>query len=331
MQRTALAKATSSSTSCSSTSFESRGRSWLAALLSAIPLAAALTIVPEIAHAEVVHVVGKGQTLGRIAKRYRVTVDAIRDANNLKPGERIHPGLSLTIPEKGKEGGAKKDKSKPEKSADRTKKGSHKAKRDEIDDKRDTGISKGPKRRGYVRLVRGTETLGVQLLGRRGHLAPNALAGLSKMLRFFPTGEKTPIDPRLAALIGEVSDHFGGKPILITSGYRPYTPAQYTKHSNHNLGRALDFSVDGVPSTVVRDFCRTFRNAGVGYYPNSTFVHLDVRTGKAYWVDSSRPGEAPHYGSQSSPRGADESSGDVEPHPGGGPSEDGLPGSSETP
>lgn len=314
-----------------------------AALITAL----ALALAPAPAHAgEIVHVVGKGQTLGRIAKRYRVTVEAIREANSLKPGERIHPGLSLVIPEKGKEAeaqkraaqlherGSKKDKARPEKGADRGKKGAAKAKKDERSDKADASF-KGPKRRGFVRIVRGSEKIGVQLMGRRGHLVPSALGGLSKILRFYPTGEKTPIDPRLAALISEVSDHFGGKPLHIVSGYRPYTPAQYTRHSNHNQGRALDFSVEGVPNTVVRDFCRTFRNAGVGYYPNSTFVHLDVRAGKAYWVDYSRPGEAPHYDSPNAQHAADESVGDVEPHPGvvappAGGSDD-PPGSPETP
>src|SRR6185312_1430220 len=152
-----------------------------------------------------------------------------------------------------------------------------------------------PVRRGFVHLIRGSDEIEVQLVTRHGHLAPKALAGFRKVLRFYPTGAETPIDPRLAALVGQVSDHFGGKPLHVVSGFRPYTRAQYTEHSNHNLGRAMDFSVEGVPNTVVRDFCRTFRNAGVGYYPNSTFVHLDVRAGKAYWVDYSKPGEAPRY------------------------------------
>ena len=80
----------------------------------------------------------------------------------------------------------------------------------------------------------------------------------------------------------------------------------------------MDFSIEGVPSTTVRDFCRTFRDAGVGFYPNSTFVHLDVRTGKSYWIDYSRAGEAPRYDSPSSQGVADEAARDVEPtpHPG---------------
>jgi uncharacterized protein YcbK (DUF882 family) len=313
---------------------------------AALAALAALTSVYADA-AEIVHVVVKGQTLRRIAKRYHVAVEAIREANNLAPGQRIHPGLSLVIPEKGHEADAAKRaaqlaehgdrKARPEKGGDRGKKGA-KGKKEEPgsdSDNKEAGFSRGPRRHGFVRMTRGTEKLETQLLGRRGHLAPAALAGLGNMLRFAPTGAKTPIDPRLASLIGAVSDHFGGRTIHVTSGFRPYSPAQYTPHSNHNVGRAMDFSIEGVPNTVVRDFCRTFRNAGVGYYPNSSFVHLDVRTGKAYWVDYSHAGEAPHYDSPDAQHAADEAARDVEPHTGAGDAADpppaGDPGSTTTP
>src|SRR5580704_4971362 len=71
-------------------------------------LGAALLLAAAPARAEVVHVVAHGQTLGRIAKRYHVTVEAIREVNGLRPGQQIHPGLSLVIPEKGKEAEAAK-------------------------------------------------------------------------------------------------------------------------------------------------------------------------------------------------------------------------------
>ena len=61
---------------------------------------------------------------------------------------------------------------------------------------------------------------------------------------------------------------------------------------DHN-GKAVDFRVTGVPNEVVRDFCRTLKNTGCGYYPNSTFVHLDVRESSAFWIDYSKPGEPP--------------------------------------
>ncbi|MGH7328661.1 MAG: DUF882 domain-containing protein, partial [Polyangiaceae bacterium] len=89
----------------------------------------------------------------------------------------------------------------------------------------------------------------------------------------------------------------------------PYSPTQYTPHSNHNLGRAMDFRVEGVPNEALRDYCRTLKNVGVGYYPNSTFVHLDVRTTPAYWIDFSKPGEPPRYNSPNVE--ADEGTSDV--------------------
>jgi uncharacterized protein YcbK (DUF882 family)/LysM repeat protein len=316
------------------------GASRLRSLAPAALAAILATIVPHYARgAEIVHVVAKGQTLGRIAKRYHTTVEAIREVNNLKRGERLHPGLSLVIPEKGKEaeaakkaaqlqaksGDGKKGQGAKGKAEGKAKKG---GKGKDGDDEGPGNYARRPKKPGFIHLARGSEKLETQLLGRHGKLSPPALAGLSKILHG-PSGEKIAIDPRLATLIGMVSDHFGGRTIRVVSGYRPYSPAQYTPHSNHNVGRAMDFAVEGVPNTVVRDFCRSFRNAGVGYYPNSTFVHLDVRSGKSYWVDYSRPGEPPRYEGSHAPADADEAAGDVEPHAGAG--EAGTPGADPAP
>lgn len=49
---------------------------------------------------------------------------------------------------------------------------------------------------------------------------------------------------------------------------------------------------------------------GVGYYPRSTFVHLDVRDRSAYWVDRSRPGQAPQYQRQPAAAGESPEDGD---------------------
>ena len=308
------------------------------ALAFALALGATVLAAPP-ARADATHVVGKGQTLVWIAKRYRTTPEAIRAANNLREKQLIHPGLALTIPgapgkddaskPKGKEDKAKDAKAKgkeKEPEAPRGKGKDAKKAKDPTDPKDAKSAKKGkdakakdptpasyaarPKKPGFVTMVRGTEKLTAQVLAR-GQLNRASLPGLTKILRHVASDSKKAVDPRLAYLIGLVSDHFGGRTIQVVSGYRPYSKKQYTPHSNHNFARAMDFAIEGVPNTVVRDYCRTLRDAGVGYYPNSTFVHLDVRTGKAYWVDYSGPGEAPRY--QKGGKGkVDESAADVD-------------------
>ncbi|MGK4002784.1 DUF882 domain-containing protein [Sorangium sp. So ce1036] len=298
----------------------------LAALASAVLLLAAATgpALAEDGH----HTVYAGQTLGKIAKRYRVTVDALREANGLKRGEPIHPGDVLVIPERGKPGaqakarpnrpaalrrGPERSRGSKERDAEVRSAGRGPSKKKVAKAEpaaKNKGYAKRPRRPGWVRLVRGTERLELRLLTPKGRLVSKALPKLSRLMRASPTAS-IPIDPRLATLIGMVSNHFGGRTIRIVSGYRPYSPTQYTPHSNHNFGRAVDFMVEGVPNTVVRDFCRTFRNAGVGYYPNSTFVHLDVRSEKVYWVDYSGPGEPPRYAGAKGSVAPDEAARDV--------------------
>ena len=98
------------------------------------------------------------------------------------------------------------------------------------------------------------------------------------------------MNDRLLAVLAQVSDHFGGRPLRVVSGYRT---TSWVEESKHPLGRACDFVVLGVPNKVLRDYLRTLDSVGVGYYPNSTFVHLDVREKNTYWVDYAGPGEPP--------------------------------------
>jgi uncharacterized protein YcbK (DUF882 family) len=99
------------------------------------------------------------------------------------------------------------------------------------------------------------------------------------------------VHPRLIKLLTRVSNTFGGRTIRVVSGYRTKSP----KGSRHRHGRAMDFTVVGIPNKALRDYLQTFENVGVGFYPNSHFVHLDVRKQWTYWVDFSGPGEAPRY------------------------------------
>jgi hypothetical protein len=105
------------------------------------------------------------------------------------------------------------------------------------------------------------------------------------------------VDPRLVERLESVVDHFRKEAkvehVALISGYRPRSAASY-----HSTGRALDFRIDGVSNEALVAFCKTLPDTGCGYYPNSLFVHMDVRdpgTGHVSWIDVSRPGEAPKY------------------------------------
>jgi uncharacterized protein YcbK (DUF882 family) len=79
----------------------------------------------------------------------------------------------------------------------------------------------------------------------------------------------------------------------IVSGVRPES-----KGSFHGSARAVDFRLVGVANEQVVAYCKTLADTGCGYYPNSTFLHVDARDsgkGSVFWIDASKPGEPPRY------------------------------------
>ncbi len=149
-----------------------------------------------------------------------------------------------------------------------------------------------PWRRGYVSVAGHGKSWSGYVVDRNGDVLPAGRRALSEALASWRTGREMLIDERLVGLVADVSDEFGGRPIRIVSGYRE---TSYAPGSKHKVGQAFDFSVPGVPNEALRDFLRSLPDVGVGYYPNSTHVHLDVRETPCYWVDYSTPGAHPMY------------------------------------
>ncbi len=272
--------------------YETRDMSY-AVRIPVLLLGAGLGLVglgfPGSSRADITHVVARGHTVEAIAHRYHVTTKSILEANHLKDARHLKVGETLTIPgvspqrtEKGKNG-------KPLKPLT---------------------YALRPKTPGVIHATRlaTSEDFTLRVADRRGKGSPTALRSFEKLMR--SGGNQThPVEARLVALLGIVSNHFGSRKLEIVSGFRPFSPTQHTAHSNHNVGKAIDFRVAGVPNEVLRDYCRTLKNVGVGYYPNSTFVHLDTRTTPAFWIDYSKPGEPPRYNSPNVE--ADEGTSDV--------------------
>jgi uncharacterized protein YcbK (DUF882 family) len=233
------------------------------------------------------HTVYAGQTLGKIAKRYNVSIEALCAANGIQRNARIRPGQKLMLP--GHEdlqalAAAKAANGKapvgPGSTAARSVKLGWKA------------YAKAPKRKGYISLqATGRRWQGLAV-AKRGKVAPSAPEGFRHTLYSWRTGKESDIDPRLIATLIQVSDTFGGRTLRIASGYREHS---FAKESKHLQGEACDFAIEGVPNEALRDYLLTLKSVGVGYYPNSSFVHLDVRGQKVTWVDTSAPGDAPRY------------------------------------
>jgi hypothetical protein len=107
------------------------------------------------------------------------------------------------------------------------------------------------------------------------------------------------VDPRLLERLELAVEHFsktgGAKTakVQLISGVRPKSAGSY-----HQSGRAIDLRIDGVTNEALVAFCKTLDDTGCGYYPNSLFVHMDVRergAGHVAWIDISKPGETPKY------------------------------------
>ena len=103
------------------------------------------------------------------------------------------------------------------------------------------------------------------------------------------------IDEGLVVLLQCIREHFG-KPVHITSGYR--TAAHNaavggSKSSQHLLGRAADFYVEGVDVATVAAYAETLLpgRGGIGRYPKDAkhptrktgWVHVDTRANKSRW------------------------------------------------
>jgi uncharacterized protein YcbK (DUF882 family) len=123
--------------------------------------------------------------------------------------------------------------------------------------------------------------------GERGGFSAEDLDRAAHVMRDH-VGNEHPVDPHLVDVIYRLQVHFKAPEIRILSGYR--TPRGGAT-SNHGKGRAMDLVVPGASDEEVAKLAREQGYAGVGIYPVSGFVHVDVRERSYFWVDTSGPGK----------------------------------------
>jgi uncharacterized protein YcbK (DUF882 family) len=117
---------------------------------------------------------------------------------------------------------------------------------------------------------------------------PSAIAKLNSFLRDHRTGDIASYDPKefdtLHAVLAKLGKTNGV--IDIVCGYRTPWSNNFlrgrsantgvAKNSQHMQAKAIDIRIPGVTTAKLRDTALSLHAGGVGYYPVSQFVHVDV-------------------------------------------------------
>lgn len=122
---------------------------------------------------------------------------------------------------------------------------------------------------------------------RDGRYVSEGLEKLNWALRDWRSDEPIRMDPRLFDLAWEVHRRVGSEqPFHVVSAYRsPGTNSMLrrrsrgvAKHSQHMLGKAMDFYLPDTPTVRIREAGMVLQRGGVGFYPgaHTPFVHLDA-------------------------------------------------------
>ena len=129
----------------------------------------------------------------------------------------------------------------------------------------------------------------LDIVYRRGEdYLPEALAELDHYLRDHRTGEVHHFDPHLFDLLHDLTASLNdsGGEIDVICGYRTPWSNEFLRtrsahtgvalHSLHMQAEAIDIRLAGISTSAVRDAALRLHRGGVGYYPSSDFVHVDV-------------------------------------------------------
>ena len=124
-----------------------------------------------------------------------------------------------------------------------------------------------------------------------GHYLPGPMREINHLLRDHYSGKIHAMAPQVIDLLCVMQHRLGTrKPFQIISGYRsPQTNAMLAsysdgvaQHSLHMEGKAVDIRLEGASVRSLGRAAKSLRLGGVGQYPESNFVHVDVGRVR-YW------------------------------------------------
>ena len=128
---------------------------------------------------------------------------------------------------------------------------------------------------------------------REGHYEKKALARLAHLLRDRRNHKQHTIDPRLFDVLHRLQSTLDTQDSYhVICGYRSKeTNATLhkknkgvAKNSLHVRGKAIDLRLESIPLKELSNAARSLKAGGVGYYPKSNFIHVDIRPKPAFWT-----------------------------------------------
>jgi uncharacterized protein YcbK (DUF882 family) len=124
-----------------------------------------------------------------------------------------------------------------------------------------------------------------------GILIPGALVEINRYLRDFRTEQIHDIDVELLDALHDLYTTFESRGNFeVISGYRSprtnealrHVTSGVAEHSWHIQGRAIDVRLTSAKTAALRDAAISLAAGGVGYYPESNFVHVDTGTVRSW-------------------------------------------------
>lgn len=140
----------------------------------------------------------------------------------------------------------------------------------------------------------------IRVYDRNGNLRKAALKQFNMLIRCYKKNVVIPINYRLLVEMYQAWLYFGQPQVTVFSGCRP---KETSPGSRHTTGDAVDFNLDGIPRRrLVQYYLKRNKGIasyklGVGYYPESYHVHLDIRKRHAFWVQLVRENGTGYYAS----------------------------------
>jgi len=134
--------------------------------------------------------------------------------------------------------------------------------------------------------VNGAHSIRVRPFGDDGLPNQDAFGQLKEFMRCRRSGHAQDVNPRLVALLTKLAAHFDGAALHVISAHRLADDVVTRPSSQHTRGTATDIRIPGVSLERIAQAAHELGARGIGVYPLSRFVHIDVREQPYYWRDN---------------------------------------------